>query len=79
MFYLFFVFTAVKCEVVLMWRSLVMKETKFFGSLVFITSLPSACTMPAGDPRDVKNKAYLKFTRKTVLNDKTGTGSYANA
>jgi hypothetical protein len=65
--------------VVLVKNSPVIKKSTFFSSLAFFAFILSYCAMPAGDPREVKNKAYLKFSRKAVPNDKTGTGSYTNA
>jgi hypothetical protein len=59
MFYSFFVFISAKSLVVFKQHFLDVKKTKFFGSLAFTALLLSACAMPAGDEKDVKNKAYL--------------------
>jgi hypothetical protein len=63
--------TSVKCLVVTKQRFIDRKKAKFFGSLVFFSLILSAYAMPAGGLQEVKDKAYLRFSRKTVLNDKT--------
>jgi hypothetical protein len=65
--------------VVLVKNSPVIKKSTFFSTLASFALILLSCAMPAGDPREVKNKAYLKFSRKTVPNDKTGTRIYTNA
>ena len=79
MFYSFFVSTPAKGVVVFKQRFLDVKKAKFFGSLVFFSLILSAYAMPAGGLQEAKDKAYLRFSRKTVLNDKTEAGTYTNA
>jgi len=62
MSFLVWFFTSVEHVVVLIRNALEIKKAKFFGSLVFFTLILSACAMPAGDEKDVKNKAYLEST-----------------
>jgi hypothetical protein len=77
--FLVLIFRSTERVVALMQNPVVIKKSTFFSSLAFFALILSYCTMPAGDLREVKNKAYLKFSRQTVPNDKTGTGSYTNA
>jgi hypothetical protein len=57
----------------------IIKKSMFFSSLAFFALIISSCAIPACDPGEVKNKAYLKFSRKIVRNDKMGTRSYTSA
>jgi PBP1b-binding outer membrane lipoprotein LpoB len=60
MVYFLRVLTSVIGVVVFKWRFLDVKKAKFFGFLAFITLFLSACAMPAGDEKDVRNKTYLE-------------------
>jgi len=56
----------------------VIKKVKFFGSLVFLTLILSACATPAGDAKDVKNKISMNSGRELGLDQEQKSAAQAN-
>ena len=56
----------------------VIKKVKFFGSLVFLSLILSACATPAGDAKDVKNKTSMNPGRELGLDQEQKSAAQAS-
>ena len=56
----------------------VIKKVKFFGSLVLLTLILSACATPAGDAKDVKNKTSMNPGRELGLDQEQKSAAQAS-
>jgi hypothetical protein len=67
------IFRSAERVVALMQNPVVIKKSTFFSILAFFALILSSCAMPAGDPREVKNKAYSELSPELPLDQAPAT------